>query len=227
MKRILIVLAVATLVASVATMGATVVGTRHDLSATGGTTQRSTNVGEVCGFCHIPHAAYTGTGSGGGTNRLVPLWAHTQTATVAFTLYTSPTGTLNTTTLTQPAGVSRACLSCHDGTIGLGSIVGGVQLVNTAGTARVTPSNSAAVMTGTSMVGTDLSNDHPVSFTYNAALATADGALVDPTTANVASMLFAGQVECGSCHDVHDNTLSPFLRVTMVGSAMCVRCHVK
>ncbi len=44
--------------------------------------------------------------------------------------------------------------------------------------------------------------------------------------------LYAGGVECGSCHNVHDPGLgmSPsgkFLRVSNAASALCLTCHKK
>jgi predicted CXXCH cytochrome family protein len=34
-------------------------------------------------------------------------------------------------------------------------------------------------------------------------------------------------VECGSCHDPHNNTNPTFLRIANTGSALCLSCHVK
>ncbi len=74
---------------------AVITGSAHDFSAEGyGSTQ-------ICIFCHAPH------NNAGGT----PLWNHAPTA-ATFTLYSS--STLNSTQA-QPAGVSKLCLSCHDG----------------------------------------------------------------------------------------------------------------
>ena len=195
MKKLLGLAIVFLFAAPVAVAGIT--GTAHDLSGNGwGTNQ-------ICIFCHTPHNAKT--------PQLIPLWNHAST-TQTFTLYTS--ATLNATP-GQPAGVSKACLSCHDG----------VTAIDSYGTGTGTH-----LMTGTAKLGTDLSDDHPVSFTYDAALATADGGLVSPASASqvVAGIpLFATKLECGSCHAVHDNTNSPFLRASNAASALCLKCHVK
>jgi len=84
-------------------------------------------------------------------------------------------------------------------------------------------------------LGTDLSNDHPVSFTYDLDLAETDGGLFDP--ASTASslggtieedMLFAGRMECASCHDVHNKYELPrLLKIANAGSALCLTCHDK
>ncbi len=180
---------------------AAVSGSPHDFSGRGwGST-------EICIFCHTPHNA--------ATPQLAPLWNHTSTAVAAYTLYSS--STLNAT-LGQPAGTSKACLSCHDGTVAIDSYG-----------ARVGTTN----ITGSALVGTDLSNDHPVSFPYTALLATTDGGLVSPTsTSEVGGTgakipLFTSNLECASCHAVHDNASGNFLRQSNAASALCLRCHVK
>jgi len=33
-------------------------------------------------------------------------------------------------------------------------------------------------------------------------------------------------VQCGSCHNVHNNTNTPFLRISNVNSALCTTCHL-
>jgi predicted CXXCH cytochrome family protein len=172
--------------------------TKHDLSGKGWGSD------QICIFCHTPHNAATA-----GT---APLWNHATTATAAFTLYTSTT--LNAVS-GQPAGVSKACLSCHDGSIALDSY----------GTRTGTN-----FITGTALLGTTLANDHPVSITYDAALATADGGLVTPASASLVVTgipLFAAKMECASCHSVHDNANGKFLRNTNLASALCLKCHVK
>jgi len=67
----------------------------------------------------------------------------------------------------QPDGVSKLCLSCHDGTVALDSY-GGV--------------NGSTIITGSALLGTDLSTSHPISMKYDAALASTDGKLWDPTS---------------------------------------------
>jgi predicted CXXCH cytochrome family protein len=183
----------------------TIVGTDHDLSGVQGTG------GEICVVCHTPHNADTSVAE-------APLWNHAVT-TADFTVYSSPT--FDGGPSGQPGGASRLCLSCHDGTVALDAFGGG------GGTA-------GNVIGGGALIGTDLSDDHPISFTYDSALATSDGGLADPATANSGlggtiddDMLFAGNMECASCHDVHDSTIEPFLRVSNAASAMCLTCHNK
>ena len=197
----LLTVAVAGLLFSGVASAQAITGSAHDFSGDGYTGLN----GEICIVCHTPHNA-DGTVSG------APLWNHAVTA-ATFTLYGSPT--FNAPDITQPDGASKLCLSCHDGTVAIDSFGG------TTGT---------DIMTGSALVGTDLSDDHPISFTY-----TLYGGLADPTSASGvaggttidADMLFAGKVECASCHNVHDNTLPPFLIKSNATSGLCLTCHTK
>jgi predicted CXXCH cytochrome family protein len=158
---------------------------------------------QLCIFCHAPHNAQTIPEA--------PLWNH-QSTTATYTLYSGP-GTMNAT-VGQPGAVSKLCLSCHDGTVAIGNF-GTV----TTDTHRIT---------GKSLLGTDLSNDHPIGFTYDNALAAADGYLVVPSIVVTAGLpLFSNKMECSTCHGVHDNTNAPFLRKTNTASALCLTCHIK
>ncbi len=200
MKKLFVLLATLLLVLAFTHAAfATISGTRHDLSL-------STTDNQLCVVCHTPHS--------GATTADAPLWNHAMT-TQTFTMYTS--STLDATMPvdgTMPDGISKLCLSCHDGVTGVldyGS------------------NSGSGPMLGNPAVGLDgLTNDHPVSFVYDTALATADGELFDPAgTPAIAELLFSGQVECASCHDVHDDTNSPFLRMSNANSALCLTCHNK
>jgi predicted CXXCH cytochrome family protein len=124
-------------------------------------------------------------------------------------------------TVGQPDGSSKLCLSCHDGTVAVDNYGG--------------QTGGAEFVAGNELIGTDLANDHPVSFTYDAALATADGDLSDPTTTNsglggtiTADMLIGGKMQCASCHDVHDSFgLAYLLKKSNAASALCLTCHTK
>lgn len=201
-KLSLVIAAAMLLIAGVA-YGATIVGSSHDIrSQTGGATT------EVCIFCHTPHNA--------STTLPVVLWNHAAT-TATYQLYQSATlqGTVS-----QPSGVSKACLSCHDGTVAVNALQGG-----TLGTAQF--------VSGGARLGTNLQSHHPVSVTYRNDL---DPGLRTPTGSNIASgsvslPLFGTatpfSVECGSCHNVHDPANAPFLRVANTNSQMCTTCHLK
>lgn len=165
--------------------------------------------GKICIVCHTPHNADASTAD-------APLWNHEST-TATFTLYAS--STMDGTT-GQPDASSKLCLSCHDGTVALENFGG-----TTGGTNFVSTGN----------LGTDISDDHPISFNYNTALSTSDGELYDPATANSglgstidADMLIGGKMQCASCHDVHNTAGHANLLVKdNAGSALCLTCHDK
>jgi predicted CXXCH cytochrome family protein len=171
--------------------------------------------GEICIPCHTPHNADPNVPD-------APLWNH-EVTTATYTLYTS--GTMDAGGFGQPSGVSKLCLSCHDGTVALDSYSG------QAGSVFI-PANAD--------FGTDLSNDHPVSFTYDTALSTADPGVFDPSSTlsglpgggNIdVDMLFGAgndRMECASCHDPHgDAGFDPLLIKSNAASALCLTCHNK
>lgn len=185
-----------------------ITGTSHDFSGSAWNT-----TGELCIVCHTPHNADM-------TVTTAPLWNHKVTAVAAYQTYTS--STLDATDMGQPNDESKLCLSCHDGTVALENF-GGV----TTGTNVISSGNPT-------YVGTDLRNDHPISFTYDATLAGNDGGLYNPTTTNSGlgstitnDMLFGGKLQCATCHNVHDNSNGAFLRVSNAASALCLTCHNK
>jgi predicted CXXCH cytochrome family protein len=184
-----------------ATAGAAVVDTLHNLSATGPGGVR-TGTTEVCAFCHTPHRA--------ATTRA--LWSRDLPA-VTYTLYAS--STLESTPA-QPTGATRLCLSCHDGTTALG-------LMRTSSGRRRLP---IGPITGRANLGTDLSDDHPVSFEYTTQLARAQGQLADPATlTSLVPLDTTRQLQCTACHDPHENRFRAFLRVDDRGGALCQSCH--
>jgi len=107
--------------------------------------------------------------------------------------------------------ISHACMSCHDGTVALDSFGGAV---------------GGTTITGGANFGTDLSNDHPVAFTY--ALSSAADPEILAVIGNPAVQLFGGNLECASCHDPHNTPgITNMLVMSNAGSAMCLACHDK
>ncbi|MFQ5514450.1 MAG: cytochrome c3 family protein [Myxococcota bacterium] len=186
-----------------AVLHAQIVGTAHDLSATGPGPIRALQEPEVCIFCHAPHTA----------SPVTPLW-NRSLPTLAYTLYSS--STLQAAT-GQPTGTSKLCLSCHDGTIALGSVL-----------SRAEPIAMSEPLSGRSDLTTDLSDDHPISFAYDAVLAGQDPELLDPGLLPPAvSLDSAGELQCTSCHDPHSAQHPDFLVLDNAFSALCTACHEK
>ncbi len=185
-----------------------VVDTRHNLSVTGPGTTRAATETEICLFCHAPHNA----------SPAAPLW-NRRSSGATYTPYSSSTARGNAG---QPNGASALCLSCHDGTIALGEVLNRATPIAMSGGVTTVPA-------GPGRLGTDLSDDHPVSFVYSPALVGARGnELASPTTLTGRVKLDAtGQMQCTSCHDAHDDTNGKFLVVPNIASGLCLMCHVK
>jgi predicted CXXCH cytochrome family protein len=155
----------------------------------------------VCVFCHTPHNA----------NPTRALW-NRELPAVTYQLYSSATLKAQ---LDQPTGSSRLCLSCHDGILAMGNL-------------RVPPPGGQLALgplTGQASLGSDLSDDHPVSFTYDSLLALNRGDLVDPLALPASVKLEDGQLQCTSCHDPHEDQLPKFLRADNRFGALCTACH--
>lgn len=181
---------------------AAIATTVHNLSATGPGTVKAAGAGELCVFCHTPHSA----------SMTRALW-NRDLPPVTYNLYASST---LEATLKQPTGASRLCLSCHDGTTALGNL----RVPPAAGPVSLGP------LTGRASLGTDLSDDHPVSFLYDAGLALRQGQLVDPAALpKVLRLDSTQQLQCTACHEPHDDRYRKFLRMDDRGAALCSACH--
>jgi hypothetical protein len=192
--------------------GQAIRGSHHDMS----TNTSYNTTGELCIVCHAPH----------GTSAVaVPLWNHNITSQTFTTYVGYKFPTRGGLSITQPDGASKLCLSCHDG----------ISAINQFGGQMQGTSPTPQLMYAGFAFGTNLTGDHPISFVYNTALATLDGALKDPATATtslggtIATDLLDinGKVQCPSCHEVHDETIYRFGKISNAGSALCLTCHNK
>lgn len=164
--------------------------------------------------CEVCHVLATGS-------EQASAWINELPGPSTYTVYGS--GDVRSSTLDawieQPAGTSLMCLGCHDG----------VTALDTGH--------------GPRPVGTALTDDHPISFVYDAALAARDGSLADPRAAQVSLidseggswtgtidqlLLEGGRMECISCHDVHGRAANPgLLKMSNEESRLCFTCHLK
>lgn len=194
-----------------------IMGTKHNLSSSGPGPIKALTETQVCVFCHTPHNA----------NPLgVPLWNRAFTE-ANYTPYDSPS---IQATIGQPTGASKLCLSCHDGTIAIGAVR------NLGGRPTTVTGLESPLAAGSTLIGTVLTNDHPVSFVFDQSLRARDGELADPDTLTGAIRLkqgtnpsVANNVQCPSCHDPHEARLGKFLRKSPMGQSdnLCLTCHAK
>lgn len=207
MARLLVGFALLALLVFTSEVSAGVAVTRHNLSVSGPGTLKASSEEEICIFCHIPHNARP---SG-------PLWNRDDPGSY-YTPYRSSTVAARPG---QPTGASILCLSCHDGTVALGEVASRDTPIAFTGSISTMPS-------GPGLLGTDLSDDHPISFAYATAAAAKGGELVPAAELTGPVKLDGnGQLQCTACHDPHDDSNGKFLTVPNRGGALCTTCHRK
>lgn len=214
MMLVMLLLSAAALLAPTRSWAASMAGTAHDLSSSSTGANKSATQTNTCVFCHVAHNAQPAVAR--------PLWSHTMTTqNLTWAPTTTVRGTTLPTTITGAAlSGSRACMSCHDGTVALGDLFNG-----TGGTVTGPRVTAGKLSSGPNFINpAAMQTNHPLGVTKPVAVPGFTGfKTVAPTSAvNYDS---AGYVQCGSCHNPHDNTFSPFLRVNNTGGAICVTCH--
>lgn len=192
--------------------------TKHNLGSLSPAEIRSTDTTEICVFCHTPHNA----------NPSKPIW-NKQDSGATYNVYESQTlaATMspNSPNLGQPTGSSKLCLSCHDGTLALGSVLN-LPGASEGGTLAVTgPGVTGGKFTtaSTAYIGTDLRDDHPISFAYSDSVLNTE-LKSSPFTPDTVK-LSGGNVQCTSCHDPHGTDFPRFLVATMANGTVCTACH--
>ena len=139
--------------------------TKHNLS-TGGTqsvhqTSGGGGTAEICVFCHTPHGANTSVAA--------PLW-NKPTNGGTYTVYdVNYSSTIDGTV--DMGGVSLACLSCHDGTQAMDTMInkpgsGGYNAAGSQFGGTWTGTADGKIPAGIANLGTSLTNDHPVGIQY-------------------------------------------------------------
>jgi predicted CXXCH cytochrome family protein len=229
-KTVSVLAAVAVMAGATVAMAANgdsnIANSKHNIPTTigGGTTT------QICVYCHTPHNA----------KESIPLWNRQNgNAANTFTLYSSQTmANVAVKRGFTTDSISLFCMSCHDG-----SPMGGTMVVNQPKSSGTTTSNS--VQTASTNLGRDLSKTHPVNFNMTSEgqprnngnstdlVWTSGNTYMGRAATGIGSYpLFKSArgtytVECSSCHSVHDDYFNPFLRSTMLGSALCLGCHNK
>lgn len=142
--------------------------TKHNLGTGGtGTNHVTTGTGEICVFCHTPHASNTAVSA--------PLW-NKKASGASYTTYSTANSSTIDGAVATVGSISLACLSCHDGTQAMDNIVnapgsggydatgGGANGLGYTWTGARVDANGK--LTGIASLGSDLSNDHPIGIRY-------------------------------------------------------------
>jgi predicted CXXCH cytochrome family protein len=201
--------------------------------------------GEICLPCHVMQGTKTLSG---------PLW-NLSSPTQTYIMYGQTfLSTKESVMKSLPDGISKKCLSCHDGVI--------------APDAYGPNTGDLAFHSDEGFMGIIPNNNHPISFIYDTALATKYGDLYDPsakpsgvagsieiindpsarlldvtdssrtindpstTPSDVADtsgtinadMLFSNRMECASCHDVHNTKAVPGTKLLVKDIAGSTLC---
>lgn len=200
-------------------------GSPHDFRLNTTWSGSSTTDNEICVFCHAPH-------NNKDASLYKPLWNHEVSASTSYSMYVGLDLQGQGSAIT---GVSALCLSCHDG----------VLAVNNYGTNDNT--GNKLTSSDPEFFGTDLTNDHPISITYEDATGagtqddgirdrgtTVTGVLAGSGISTIADLLdgsgATALIQCSSCHDVHNQVptgVASLLHKSNNGSALCLTCHIK
>ncbi|MFZ5445489.1 MAG: cytochrome c3 family protein [Myxococcota bacterium] len=188
--------------------------TRHNLASTSANPVRAVSEGQVCVFCHVPH----------GASQSRATWNKDLGYQLGGSLYTLYGSSTLDAVPGRPSGASKLCLSCHDGSLALGSLAD----LGLSRPGNVTMRNGTTTMpVGASNLGVDLRDDHPVSFTIDPAdpevHAPAPG---DAVKLQEGASAVKDSVECTSCHDPHLST-GKFLVKQDARGALCTSCHTR
>jgi predicted CXXCH cytochrome family protein len=257
-------MAMATDYSGTVTPGNGIKGTAHDLSLIGaGTAGRTDLYGSndtnnaygggdldrICIWCHTPHFSLKNSQATG--YGYLPLWNHGVTS-LEYAMYTNgpdePADTNHASEAEKllagvkvPGGVSRLCLSCHDGSVAVnayGRMADGTGPGDDKSTGGGWGALTAEYIKADYMIGGDgtigdLSNHHPIGFVYDDVEKTDDEIQVKTAsfvgTYTIGDLLWSGKMECTTCHDVHNtkNTGEKFLWKSDAQSALCLTCHLK
>jgi len=195
---------------------ATVAATKHNFSVFSSAAVKTVTTTRICVFCHAPH----------NTNPSGPMWNRADSG-ATYNIYQSDTVVA---TMGQPTGSSKLCLSCHDGTIAIGS------LLNLSGGPANLPVTGPGVTSGkmttasTAFVGTDLRDDHPISFDYalsSPANVEIKAAASLPAEVKLEKSNKKSMVQCTSCHDPHGTIYPSFMVEPLENGVLCEACHDK
>lgn len=214
--------------------------TKHNLSVSGPGDIVAVGETQICKFCHTPHNA----------NPAYPLWNHQLSAVVNYINYWSTTLQSYSEGAAPPIdGFSKLCLSCHDGTVAIGTLGVCGEDIDMVIIPGIIDASGKLLPGAAGYIGTDLSGGHPISIVFNEDLKNRRNAntgfchLNSPTNIRKFGvrpwsggdpdvMLYPAQndygIQCPSCHDPHGGKgvpdAPPFWR-KVTHDDVCNVCH--
>jgi len=211
-----------------------IINSAHDLRAyeTGGIAVGNTSPSyALCNFCHIAHKR----GSDTFQNWNGPLlWNHTISSTTSYGVYSSNSFNGYGTDIADLGAsngpgytTSNLCLSCHDGTLAVDSFYVAVQ--GATSTKKMGDISNDFVIN-------NLTNTHPVNFTYYGASWIPQAGVLAPASmisvdAAGSVPLENGKMQCWTCHDAHNGKSGIFEQNfpsngIPTGGVFCQYCHI-
>ena len=177
----------------------------HDFSAdSGGVKGGSTSICSYCHSIHVPAAEAMDN---------MPQWNRSNNVGGTYGVYSSPTLNATVADVKSDVNYSLLCMSCHDGSALFASnayVPGRYPRTSNDPSKNPYPWDTTLTVPAGANFGAggelSLSHTHPVNFTYDLTLATADGGLFTPASSSLAFdggtgaklRLFAGKMQCKS-----------------------------
>ncbi len=217
-----------------------IIGSKHDLTQLNARAGVEAMAGvaysdyqDPCVYCHIPPENESDPSNPGQ----LPGWNRIRPVDSDYRLYDSATmdGTVE-----RPNDISLLCLSCHDGTMAVDRIAHRPATWSSSEEAtlhmRLNASDdlescgkchdgSVAHNIQAAALGTNLGDDHPISMRYAGLDFNYQGFRPAESPRGFANgvRLYDGNVECASCHDVHNPDVPMLLRTN--SETLCTTCH--
>jgi len=217
-----------------------ILGSKHDLTSlnkrAGADAMEGvafTNLNNACVYCHIPEEDLDNKNKSGQ----IPSWNRFRPISKNYKMYKSNTFDSKSG---EPNDISLLCLSCHDGGMSVDRVVNTGSHWNSGKEQtlhmRISGNNdlescgkchdgSVAHDITVKELGTNLTNDHPISIRYAGLNMTING-FKSPDGLdgfNNGVKLFNGYIECATCHDIHNPDKKMLLRTDT--ESLCRTCH--
>lgn len=219
---------------------AQITNSKHNLSSGSTTGSAFSGTDQICVFCHTPHGANTAVAA--------PLW-NKAAPTSTYQTYSTGNSYSIDGGVSSVGSVSLACLSCHDGSLAIATMInqpgsggydanGAVMAGSwTGATGGVDTTTGKMKTSSVAFLDTDLRNDHPIGIQYCGGGLTGSGTTVSgtcndpdfnlPVTASVGgNQVFWVDSAGGTAGTRQKTDLSLYTRSGVTGPMVeCASCH--